>query len=286
MTNLKQIAEGVWYQPADRTYDQPCLYAVVGERKTLMVDGGVTPALAGVFAGELRALTGRGVDYVALTHWHWDHTFGLAGVDAPVIACANTARHINKMASYESWSDEALDERVHSGEEIPFCAEYIKKTYPGQTRNNIVIRKPDLVFDGSMTLDLGGLTCELSLLPKVHTDDCVAIHVPQCRLLFVGDCTGQNSYEQPAHYAAPAVLELFRRIEAIKARLIMESHGEPANSQEFFSDNRILIDAANGVLAGKHDKVGLLKHMKAQNADVLPEDAEEVVELFLNGIGR
>ncbi len=286
MTNLRQIADGVWYQPADRTFDQPCLYAVVGERKTLMIDGGVTPALAGMFAGELRALTGRGVDYVAVTHWHWDHTFGLAGVDAQVIACANTAQHIARMASYQSWSDEALDERVRSGEEISFCAEYIKKTYPDQSRNNIVIRKPDLVFDGSVTLDLGGLTCELTPLPKVHTDDCVAIYVPQLQLLFLGDSTGQNSYEQPAHYAAPAVLELFRKIEAIDARLIMESHGEPANPREFFSDNRILIDAANGVLAGKCDKVSLLEHLKAQSADGLPEDAEEVVELFLNGIGR
>ncbi len=286
MTNLKQIAAGVWYQSADQAYDQPCLYAVVGERKTLMIDGGVTPALAGQFAGELRAVTGRGVDYVAVTHWHWDHIFGLAGVDAPVIACANTARHVQQMAGYSSWSDEALDERVASGEEIPFCAEYIKKTYPGQTRNSIVIRKPDIVFDASLTLDLGGLTCELIPLPKVHSDDCVAIHVPQRKLLFLGDCTGQNSYEQPAHYAAQGVLDLFRYIQTFDACCIMESHGEPATLSEFMDANRILVEAANGVLSGHHDKAGLMDYLKTRVLNEPPEEVEEVALLFMNGIGR
>lgn len=281
---LKKIAGTVFYQSPDHQYDQPCLYAIVGDNKTLMIDGGVSAALAKEFTDALFRETGRGVDLVVLTHWHWDHVFGLAGVDAPVVACQNTAARLKRMAGYSSWDDDALDARVRSKEEILMCAKHIKITYPGDSRKSITIRQPDIVFDGTMTIHLGGLTCELLPLPAVHTNDCVAIHVPEERLLFIGDCTGQNSYDQPAYYPAPAVLKLFEAIRGFDARLIMESHALPATPQEFEAGNSILLDAANGVIAGCNDRASLMEYLRRANEG--NPDIEEVAELFMSGVGR
>jgi glyoxylase-like metal-dependent hydrolase (beta-lactamase superfamily II) len=284
---LHKIKENILYSPPDETYDQPCLYAIVGNERTLMIDGGVSVALAKEFTDALQRETGRGVDYVAVTHWHWDHVFGLAGIDAPVLACRNTAEHLKEMAGYTSWADEALDERVRLGQEIFFCALHIKETYPGESRGTITIRQPDIVFDGPVSLNLGGVTCNLLKLPLVHTNDSIAIHVPEERVLFIGDSACQNSYDQPAHFSAPAVLALMDIIKGLDADIIAESHVEPCGPVEFWQNNSILEDAARGILAGCTDQASLMAHLRSISASNLPDDdVEKLVELFINGLHR
>jgi glyoxylase-like metal-dependent hydrolase (beta-lactamase superfamily II) len=283
---LKKLADGIFYSLPEQELDQPCLYAVVGRDRTLMIDGGVSQEKSRQFIELVKLETGRGVDFVAVTHWHWDHTFGLSGISAPVIACANTAAQLRRLKSYASWSDEALDARMLSGEEITACSYHIKKVYPGDTRNAIAIRLPDIVFEGSLSIDLGGVACNLEMLPRVHTDDSVAIHVPQRRVLFIGDSTGQNSYAQPAHYSAPAVLELMDFIREKDASVIAESHAGPQSPAEFWAGNGILETAANGILLGLHDRHSLMDYLLHNGTGSLPGDVDEIVELFLNGIGR
>lgn len=280
---LYRVADGVYYSNKDDEYDQPCLFAIAGSKRTLMVDGGVTPERAQEFVSLLRRETGHGVDFAAVTHWHWDHTFGLAGIDAPVIACANTARHITRMLSYDSWSDEAMYQRILAGEEIEVCARHIKMSYPGDQRGRITIRRPDIVFERALELDLGGLTCRLTLLPPVHTNDCVAIHVPERDALILGDCIYANSYDRPAHYSARPVLDMLGFIQASGAALLLESHVGTETPEEFWRYARMLEAAAQGVLAGIGDAPSLLARM-VRECEALHEDAEEIAELFIAGI--
>jgi glyoxylase-like metal-dependent hydrolase (beta-lactamase superfamily II) len=284
MLELKRINDHIFYSMPDNSCDQPCLYAIVGTERTLMIDSGVSSALAMEFVEELHRETGRGVDFVAVTHWHWDHTFGLAGIDAPVIACGKTAVHLKRVAGYSSWSDEALDDRVRSGEEIFFCAKHIKRLYPGKLRNQIAIRQPDIVFDGRMELRLGGITCSLLPLPVVHTDDCVAIYVHEENMLFLGDSTGPDFYARPNRYSALGVLELVSFIKGIAPVVIAESHSEPASPAEFWEDNGILEAAATGVLQGNRDKASLLEYLNSVYSGGLPADSEEIVQLFIAGL--
>ena len=52
---------------------------------------------------------------VVLTHWHWDHIFGLPALpDTVSIASAKTRKEMEKLLPF-SWSDEAIDERVREG---------------------------------------------------------------------------------------------------------------------------------------------------------------------------
>ncbi|CAM5678520.1 Zn-dependent hydrolase OS=Lysinibacillus sphaericus OX=1421 GN=LS41612_04895 PE=4 SV=1 [Lysinibacillus sphaericus] len=64
---------------------------------------------------------------VVLTHWHWDHIFGLSALRHMVsIASEKTKTAMEQLIPF-SWSDEALDARVKEGIEIEFCARAIKK---------------------------------------------------------------------------------------------------------------------------------------------------------------
>ncbi|MCY7432711.1 MBL fold metallo-hydrolase [Bacillus safensis] len=79
-------------------------------------------------------------DLVLLTHWHWDHIFGLPALpDTVSIASAKTRKEMEKLVPF-SWSDEAIKE------------EY-------QDHRDIKVVLPDVMFDQRMEIDLGGVTC-------------------------------------------------------------------------------------------------------------------------------
>ena len=80
---LHRISDHVYWMPPAKP-DRPSLGAVVGTDGVLMLDAGASDAHARQF---LNLLTAQGIpspDYVALTHWHWDHVFGAAEIGAHV----------------------------------------------------------------------------------------------------------------------------------------------------------------------------------------------------------
>src|SRR5215472_12880478 len=112
------------FTPDDRT-DRPALGAVHGERGTLLVEGGASTAHLGAFVAELERRGRPPVAGIVLTHWHWDHSFGSAAVNAPVIAHRLSAEALARQAKFD-WSDEALDARVAAGTELAFCRDMMK----------------------------------------------------------------------------------------------------------------------------------------------------------------
>jgi glyoxylase-like metal-dependent hydrolase (beta-lactamase superfamily II) len=83
---LNQISQHVYWLPPDATTDRPTLGAVVGERATLIVDAGNSPAHAELFLNELANAGAPAPAYLVLTHSHWDHVFGVSAYDLPVFA--------------------------------------------------------------------------------------------------------------------------------------------------------------------------------------------------------
>ena len=87
------------FSPDDRT-DRPALGAVHGEEGTLIVEGGASVSHLGACAAELAARGRPPVVRIALTHWHWDHSFGSAALAAPVIAHRDTAAAASPKRSF------------------------------------------------------------------------------------------------------------------------------------------------------------------------------------------
>ena len=178
------------YTPDDRS-DRPALGAIRGARGTLVVEGGASVAHLGAFAAELAARGRPPVVGIALTHWHWDHSFGSAAIDAPVIAHADTAAELAVQAAYD-WSDEALDQRVRDGREIAFCAEFLRVELPDRSDLEIVL--PSETFTRRHTVDLGGVRADIVHVGGDHAADSCVVHVPGDDVLFLGDCLYQRLY--------------------------------------------------------------------------------------------
>ncbi len=261
------------YTPDDRT-DRPVLGAVHGTRATLIVDGGASVAHLGAFAAEVAARGGPAVAAIALTHWHWDHSFGSAAVDAPVIAHRDTAAELAVQAAYD-WSDAALDARVRDGREIAFCAEFLRLELPDRSDLRIVL--PAETFTDERVIDLGGVTAVLAHVGGDHAADSCVVHVPGDDVLFLGDCLYQRLYAPEPLLTIAGVRALLPALERFPVALACEGHdddvaGPPGYAARLATLRRgtELVEAYG---AGATDRVG---------GD---EDLTEIVAFLLVGEG-
>lgn len=275
---LKSVTDNVLYLPPNAATDRPVLAAVLGSEGVLMIDAGNSPAHAALFLDALAAATHRAPDWVVLTHWHWDHTFGLSRLTAPAIAHTHTTANLSRLQGL-AWDDAALAQRVARGDEIAFCAEHIAKEY-GDNRDIRVVL-PDMTFDRLMTLQLGGVTCELHWLQTDHTDDAVAIYVREERVLFLGDALGPNIYAPAPTYSPANVQAMMAQIRAFPVDWYVESHSAPVRPAGFWAENRILEVVADLMVDGVTERGRLLRAVERRLSGELPGDYVEVVDQFL-----
>ncbi len=253
----------VWMPPAPP--DRPSLCAVTGTRGTLMLDAGASDDHARRFLSGLDELNLPRPRLVALTHWHWDHVFGAAEVDAPLIACTRTATELARLADYE-WADAALDARVALDEEAAFCADNIKLELPAPRAVRIAL--PDILFDESLAVDLGGVTCRLQHVGGDHSDDSVVIFVEPDGVLFLGDCLYDDVYAPTRHYTTGKLFPLIERLNQFDAPWAVEGHTP-----------EVLTHADFNQLALRLRLIGRL-------ADEYPGDQAAITAGLMNALGQ
>ncbi len=210
------------FTPDDRT-DRPNLGAIHGRGGTLLVDGGASPAHLCAFADELAARGRPPVVAIALTHWHWDHSFGSAALDVPVVAQVETARELAVQAAYD-WSDEALAARVADGTEIAFCADMIRLELPDRRDLRIVV--PTETFTDRWSLDLGDVQAVVAHVGGDHAADSCVVHVPGEGVLFLGDCLYACLHASEPFLTTTTVRALVARVRSFDAHLAVEGHAD------------------------------------------------------------
>ncbi len=120
----------------------------------------------------IRALTDKKVKYLISSHSAGDHATGAWHFreDRPVyIATKNQVKDLFMQEAKE------FDERKNSSE--PNNAAYKGKE----------LVRPDLGFDGAMTLYFGGLTFQITAEGRGHSTGDLTVFVPQKRLMLMGD---------------------------------------------------------------------------------------------------
>jgi glyoxylase-like metal-dependent hydrolase (beta-lactamase superfamily II) len=226
---VRAISEHVyWLPPAPP--DRPSLCAVVGTRRTLMLDAGSSAAHARSFLEGLRDEGVTPPSLVVLTHSHWDHVFGAAELGVPVVAHARTAAYLDEHAQLD-WSDEALDARLAAGEVTQFHVDNVRQELPSP--RDVSIAPADIVFSDSLTFDLGGVTVRAQHLANDHTDDGCVLFVLPDRVLFLGDAI----YDSPSgSLTTSVVLPLLDALLELGPEHVVEGHGDAVLSRVEFED--------------------------------------------------
>jgi glyoxylase-like metal-dependent hydrolase (beta-lactamase superfamily II) len=238
MSGLTKISEHVYWLPPGPP-DRPSLCAVVGERRTMMLDAGSSAAHARIVLDGLTAAGEPPPSLTAFTHWHWDHVFGAAEIGAPVLAHRETAAKLIELAETD-WSDEALDRRVADGLDSEAHAANVKEELPAP--REVEVAPADVVFDHGLDVELGGVTVRVKHVGGDHASDSCVMYVEPDRVLFFGDCLYESLSDG---YTAERTLPLHQAILAFGAQTFVEGHHDqtlgPAELDAYLDEIRAAV---------------------------------------------
>ena len=279
---FNQISAHVYWLSPDSSTDRPILGAVAGERGTLIVDAGNSPAHAATLLSALAQAAVARPAFLVLTHWHWDHIFGTSTFDLPIIGQAETRRVVAELAQL-SWSDQELDRRVASGAEIAFCRDMIKAELPDRT--GLVIRPPEIAFAKELQIDLGGVTCQLAHIGGDHAADSTVVYVPEDKIVFLGDCIYPDIYHQPRRYTTAKLLPLLDRLLGYDADYYLAAHNpEPMSRAQMIAEATLLSTIGRAVAAHGNDLAAILADLEQQLDTPIDDDHHEIIGEFLAGL--
>lgn len=280
MQTLQHLSKHIAYLPPVQETDRPVLAAVTGNKKTLIIDAGNSVSHARLFKDELLRNDISG-NFLVLTHSHWDHVFGLENIKIPVICQEKTYTNIKGMQQL-SWEDQALDQRVEEGTEIPFCADAIKLEHG--TNREITFPLPDIIFEKTMTIDLGNITCIIEHVGGDHAQDSCIIYVQEEKTLFLGDCLYANLYAEKWNYTAEQALLLLKKIEAYDAETyILSHHDQPRTRQEMEAELKLMKECARAVVEHRGNRALMEQELAKELKRDLTEDELETIGFFVNG---
>ena len=187
-----KFSSHVYYRLPENYSDRPTIGYIKGDKFSILFESGSSKRHAHEIQNELLAQKLPLPSFVAVSHWHWDHTFGICGWNVPVIAGKETNRHLKHLARL-SWDEESIKERVKARKEIEFCYQMMKREYASDFAS-IEVVPADIEFKGDLTLDLGGVHACLIPVGGPHSWDSGVCYIAEERFVFRGDSGGMDVY--------------------------------------------------------------------------------------------
>lgn len=280
MQTLEKLSERFWYQTPVSETDRPILGAVVGDDMTLMIDTGNSENHAKYFLEELNKNGIQKPSLAVITHWHWDHIFGMSALDFPSIASSRTKDKMKELIPF-SWTDDALDERVKQGIEIEFCATAIKKEF--KENRDIMVKLPTITFDEKAEIDLGGVTCILQHVGGDHTTDSIIVYIKEEKILFLADCIYANMYAPRNNYTVSNTVKLLDVIDTFDTETYILSHWKPVSKSEYSQEAKTLRSVAKLTEKFKGKNEAITEAYRESVGRELNEDEIETIQFFVNG---
>lgn len=182
---------------------------VITAEGVVVIDTRVTPGEARKVVEEIRKHTDLPIKFTINTHYHGDHTFGnqVFRESGAIIAHKNVFNALNSQKGLEHLNK--------------------FKTFNIPGIDEVKITPPNVLYENSMGLYLGGFYMELIYVGRGHTDGDTVILFPDLRLLIAGDMifNGKNPYMGDA-YIDEWIQSLFK-MEDMRAEMLVPGHGDP-----------------------------------------------------------
>lgn len=288
MSEFERISEHIYVMHAEQETDRPLLAAVAGSSRTLLIDGGNSPAHAAAFRDYLAREGVRSPDVMVLTHHHWDHSFGLSEWSLPAIAQRQTSEILRGFAALQ-WNEETLGRLIGEGVMSERTRTDMRAEYEGDL-GRIRVEEPNIVFERFIDVHLGGLTCEIRYVGGDHSADSCVVYVKEEGTLFLGNALAPSVYGGPMKYTTGKFLALLDTVFAYGADVLVESHGRPVSREAFYEDVRRYELLARQVLRHGPDRSAVERDLRAElgmgGDQPLPQDLAEAVGYFMHGLEK
>ncbi|MBR6403358.1 MAG: MBL fold metallo-hydrolase [Eubacterium sp.] len=220
---LKKLTEHIWYMPYEEERDRPNLGYVKGDNWSLAIDAGHSDVHTKEFYELLEKENLPLPSLTVLTHWHWDHTFGMHAVNGLCLANEKTNSYLAE------WKQKI---EKNGPEEFLSIDECIRKEYAGN--KEVIVTLADMVYSGEMTLDLGGCKVRVVQSEAPHTDDSTLIYVCDDKVLFLGDSTCENIYTGIKDKTL--CKKLSDKVQEINPEICVEGHWVPIETSDTLAD--------------------------------------------------
>lgn len=224
-----QISEHVFASEHDDANDQPYVYLIHGASWNLQIDTGNSPRNYRMFLNEVEQAGFAKPKLIGLTHWHWDHTFGMSAAEVPVMASAKTDAYLRKICRWQ-WNEEAMQERLRTGEEIAFCDEKMHVEYADVT--SIRVRHADILLPADTTFDFGNVTVKAIQADSPHTRDATFWLVEEDGTLIAGDGEYEDYYDYGGRYDPERLSAYIRFLKNLQFQRYARSHDEALTTKK------------------------------------------------------
>jgi glyoxylase-like metal-dependent hydrolase (beta-lactamase superfamily II) len=271
---LERVADSVYVILHDDATDQwphGNTGVVVTPDGVLVVDATYLPSRARADIALIRSVTDRPVRYLVYTHWHFDHNNGaIAYRDSfPAVTIVSERQTRDYIALNSTWwarmstapasarraSLATLQQEFATGRDTAghgLTAEERRKhakaieQRQGELAELASLRvvPPDLVFDGELTLWLGGRRIELRDRGRANSPHDVTIYLPKDSVLFTGDILVQSPLPYVGSSWPVPWIEVLRQLETVPMAAVVPGHGPVMRDWSYARQVRRLLEAA------------------------------------------
>jgi len=172
---LFQLTNNIYYTSYEEERDRPILGYIKGKDFSVAIDAGHSKQHVEEFYSLLKQYNLELPKYTIITHWHWDHSFGIHAIHGQAIASNVTNQHIKDFIANRSQKTD---------EEFLHLDPSITKEYEKQ---ELIVVPAQIEFEDKHKLNNG--TCSIQMFHSIspHTDDATLIYIPDEKVIFIGD---------------------------------------------------------------------------------------------------
>jgi len=212
----------------------PNIAIVVGNRGTLVVDTGMGQHNGAVIVREVQKLTKNPNLYLTTTHFHPEHATG------------EQAFPPNTLLIRDAAQQEELDK--HGAEFIALFSS--RSAENKELLKDVKLRRPDILFDNEVKIDLGGVTTRLFWLGPAHTTGDELIFVEEDSVLIPGDIVQSKLVPNmpDADSSVKNWIAILDKLELLKPRFIVPDHGALGDGSLIGKERAFLVDVQTRAL--------------------------------------
>ncbi|MFE3173325.1 MBL fold metallo-hydrolase [Amycolatopsis sp. NPDC059090] len=268
-SQVRELARDLVVVPNQGVQLVPNVGVVGGTHSVLVVETGMGPRNAETvlkFATEYAR--GRRI-YLTTTHFHPEHAFGaqtFAGAATYLVNRAQATDLATKGLGY-------LQMFTGLGEPV------------ARQLEGVELPTPDVVYDSSHDLDLGGRVVQLRATGRAHSKGDQVVTVPDAGVLFTGDLaeTGQFAIFPwfPPHdtdVSGIRWIEVMRKLSAQRPEIVVPGHGDISGPE--------LLDDLRAYLELLRDETWRRRDSEMAEATVIAEVREELIKRHPEWEGR
>jgi glyoxylase-like metal-dependent hydrolase (beta-lactamase superfamily II) len=184
---------------------------IIGDKGVMVIDTQATPIMAQDVIRRIREVTDKPITHILLSHYHAVRVLGASAYGAHTI--------ISSKDTYDLIVERGEQDKASEIGRFPRLFRGVESVPPGMTW-------PDMVFEGELVVDLGGVKVRIFQVGRGHTKGDTIAWLEDERILFSGDLVefGATPYTGDAYLRDwPATLAA---LEALNPEKLVPGRGD------------------------------------------------------------